>query len=579
MRLNLFDKKNICLKIFIALTCGLHFSCINAQENNPVAFISLLENARKATTDKRWEEALNLWQQATVQNPVNGEYWSNLGSAYYNNKQYDKSIEAYKKQIELGWGLTYNAAYNIACCYALSGQKEPALEWLQKAYDMGFVRTAMVQTDTDLDAIRGEAKFKKLTGTDDVTKMSRTEGWRYDLALIKQEVLRKAFLRRELSLDEFNKQYTAIYNSIDKKTDQQIILGMMKLMVTVNDGHSSLFPPAQAAYKLTLPLQFYFFTEGLYIVAADEKYKHLLGNKVINFGQISVDKVAKTLSPYINRDNEIGVVQRLQDFVRHAPMLHALKLIPDPAKVELELMDRAGKISKAIIVADTSMPRVDHKSAFPANWVSFHQTLANPVPLYLKNPRTNYWFEKLPDSKIVYMQFNSVRNDKAESLSAFAERLMKFTNENDVEKLVIDLRWNNGGNTMLLPPFINALIKNEKINKRGNLFVITGRRTFSAAQNLATYLEKQTAATFVGEPTGSSPNFVGEEDYIMLPYSKVNVNVSDLFWQSSWPGDKRTWIAPALYIPPTFKAYSANRDEALEAIVNWSKGSTANKTF
>jgi C-terminal processing protease CtpA/Prc len=392
-------------------------------------------------------------------------------------------------------------------------------------------------------------------------------------------VLRKAFLRRELSLDEFNKQYVALYNSIDKKTDQQIILDMMKLMVTVNDGHSSLFPPAQAAYKLTLPLQFYFFTEGLYIVAADEKYKHLLGNKVMNFGQTPVDKVAKTLSPYINRDNEIGVVQRLQDFVRHLPMLNALKLIPDHEKVELELIDRAGKISKALIIADTSMPRVDHKSAFPANWVSFHQSLSNPVPLYLKNPRTNYWFEKLPDSKIVYMQFNSVRNDKAESLTAFADRLMKFTNENDVEKLVIDLRWNNGGNTMLLPPFINALIKNEKINKRGNLFVITGRRTFSAAQNLATYLEKQTAATFVGEPTGSSPNFVGEEDFITLPYSKVNVNVSDLFWQSSWPGDKRTWIAPTLYIPPTFKAYSANRDAALEAIVNWSKGSRAGETF
>ncbi len=105
MRLNL-NKKIINLKVLIGFTCCLHFLYINAQENNPVAFIGLLENARKAATDKRWDEAANLWRQATVQNPVNGEYWSNLGSASYNNKQYDKSIEAYKKQIELGWGLT-----------------------------------------------------------------------------------------------------------------------------------------------------------------------------------------------------------------------------------------------------------------------------------------------------------------------------------------------------------------------------------------------------------------------------------------------------------------------------------------
>jgi hypothetical protein len=129
---------------------------------------------------------------------------------------------------------------------------------------------------------------------------------------------------------------------------------------------------------------------------------------------------------------------------------------------------------------------------------------------------------------------------------------------------------------MLLPYFITTLIKNEKINKRGNLFVITGRRTFSAAQNLATYLEKQTNAIFVGEPTGSSPNFVGEEDFITLPYSKVAMNVSDWFWQSSWPWDSRTWIAPSIYVPPTFKAYSVNRDEVLETlgglIMNGKKG-------
>lgn len=46
-------------------------------------------------------------------------------------------------------------------------------------------------------------------------------------------------------------------------------------------------------------------------------------------------------------------------------------------------------------------------------------------------------------------------------------RLFKFITENNADKLVIDLRWNNGGNTGLLPYFINAAIKNDKINKSG----------------------------------------------------------------------------------------------------------------
>jgi hypothetical protein len=553
------------LIILFLLPCCIS---VAAQQSGPHPFIQTLEDARNASRYNKWAEAVVLWEKVTAANPVNGEYWSALALAAYNNKDYTKSIDAYKEQIKLGDGLTYNAAYNIACCYALMGNKSEALKWLQTAIDMGFVKTPMIITDTDLISLRNEPLFKKLTGTDDLTKMTRAEGWQYDLRLVKQEVMRKAYLRRGLSLDNFNSQYDKLYHSIDKKTDQQIVLDLMKLMVAVNDGHTGLFPPATKEYKLTLPLQFYYFTDGLYIVAADEKYKELLGARVTQFGDHRTEEVAAALSPYINRDNEIGVVQRIQDFIRHTTALKALGLIPEGEKASLKL-DKAGKVFTALVIADTSLPRVDHKSAYPSNWISYHNTLSNPVPLYLKNPRTNYWFEPLPASRAVYMQFNSVRNDKAEPLTAFMERVMKYTMDNDVDKLIIDLRWNNGGNTMLLPPFINALIKNEKINREGHLFVITGRRTFSAAQNLSTFLERNTNAIFVGEPTGSSPNFVGEEDYITLPYSKVNINVSDLYWQSSWPGDNRTWIAPMLYLPPTFKAYSANRDEPLEAILNF----------
>ena len=203
----------------------------------------------------------------------------------------------------------------------------------------------------------------------------------------------------------------------------------------------------------------------------------------------------------------------------------------------------------------------------PSTWINLPQTLPAPVPLYLKNMGTGYWFEYLPENKTVYFQFTLIRNDKKESLVAFSERLFKFINETEVEKLVIDIRWNNGGNATLLPPLVEGLIKNEKINKQGKLFVIIGRRVFSAAQTAATHFERYTNAVFLGEPTGSSPNFVGEEDSVKLPYSKIGINVSDLYWENSYPHDKRTWIAPQFYIPPTFESFRANRDPVMEAIL------------
>ena len=52
---------------------------------------------------------------------------------------------------------------------------------------------------------------------------------------------------------------------------------------------------------------------------------------------------------------------------------------------------------------------------------------------------------------------------------------------------------------------LHRLIGCRKVNRRGRLFVIIGRATFSAAQNGATMIERHTEAIFVGEPTGSSP--------------------------------------------------------------------------
>lgn len=312
-----------------------------------------------------------------------------------------------------------------------------------------------------------------------------------------------------------------------------------------------------------------FVRRGLFIVAADPKHKDLLGSQVVKFGSKTVNEIVETIRGVSSEDNKLWVRQIAPYRMRHLPLLHAAGAIPHPDKVEMVLRGLDGKDRTVVIATDKTQPNIWNVKPNPPTWVNFPQTVGTPIPLYLKDAATPYWFEYLPESKTVYFQFNSVRNDQKESLAAFSERLFRFINEKEVEKLVVDMRWNNGGNTGLLPPLLQGVIKNDKINKRGKLFVIIGRRTYSAAQNAATYFDRDTNAIFVGEPTGSSPNFVGEEDPFVLPYSKLLANVSHLYWQSSYPQDQRTWVAPDLYAPPTFEAYRRNGDTALEAILSY----------
>jgi hypothetical protein len=535
------------------------------------SFQEILKSAENATAQKDWKGAAGYWASVVAENPVNARFWEQFAQALYQHKDYKQAIPAYQKALELGAGVPGNQAYNVACCYALLGDKESAMKWLEQAFALGFRRLENAQTDSDLQTLHDNPRFLKLVGLDDVSKMNREQGWRHDLALLEQEVDRKGFaygVYRTTTKAEFHDATTNLANRIGKLTDPQMVVEIMRLMRSLGDGHTGLLlPPETPDYAQALPLQFFLFKEGLYITGGDAKYKELFGSQVLQFGTRSVDEVMKALDTVISRDNELWPSQLAPYHMRSLPLLNALGLVSDIKKIDLRLRDINGNERVVNVETDATHANSVIWNHFPDEWITYAQTLPSPVPLYLKNTKTLYWFEYLESQKIVYFQFNGVLDDEKEPLATFTERLFKFINEHEVEKLVIDMRWNNGGNTLLAPPLLYSLIKTDKVNQKGKLFVIIGRRTFSAAQNTTTFLERHTKAIFVGEPTGSRPNFVGEETPFTLPYSKVLVNVSDLYWQSSWPFDYRTWIAPQIYTPPTFAAYRANRDPAMEAIL------------
>jgi hypothetical protein len=318
-------------------------------------------------------------------------------------------------------------------------------------------------------------------------------------------------------------------------------------------------------------MRFYLFEEGLHVIAVDPRYRDALGARVLAFDETSVEDALAAVDPLICRDsaNEYWAKHVATNLFRDLTILHALGVTASADRMSLTVLDRENQTRTVEVASDPDLrnDRPPRSAVYPDDWIAFAETLPTPLPLCLRNAKVNYWFEYLAQERAVYFQFNSVRDDPAEPLADFTRRLFAFVADHEVDKLIVDLRWNGGGNTYLEMPLLHALIGDRTINRRGRLFVIIGRRTFSAAQNLATLIDRHTEAIFVGEPTGSAPTFVGETVEFQLPYSKVWSNVSDLLWQSGWPTDYRRYLAPTIYAPPTFKAYCANRDVALEAIL------------
>ena len=54
------------------------------------------------------------------------------------------------------------AYYNLSCNYALMGKKKLALDFLEKAVDLGYYDYDHLKNDPDLDTIRRSLRFRKI---------------------------------------------------------------------------------------------------------------------------------------------------------------------------------------------------------------------------------------------------------------------------------------------------------------------------------------------------------------------------------------------------------------------------------
>jgi ankyrin repeat protein len=94
-----------------------------------------------------------------------------LGMDALENRRLDEAISAFKRCLEVKPDDEL-CAYNLACAYSLKRDVRTALDWLTRSIEWGFDDVAHMQKDTDLDNLRGEARYvalvRKMEGAPDL---------------------------------------------------------------------------------------------------------------------------------------------------------------------------------------------------------------------------------------------------------------------------------------------------------------------------------------------------------------------------------------------------------------------------
>jgi hypothetical protein len=115
----------------------------------------------------------------------------------------------------------------------------------------------------------------------------------------------------------------------------------------------------------------------------------------------------------------------------------------------------------------------------------------------------------------------------------------------------------------------DLIIGNGRIDRPGRLFILTSRKTFSAAVMFLSLIENNTKAVIVGEPTGQGPFFCGGPKPITLPNSGLELLASRHYNRCSPFDDGRKWIMPHLPVEYTMKDFLEGRDPVMEAVLEY----------
>ncbi len=358
--------------------------------------------------------------------------------------------------------------------------------------------------------------------------------------------------------EQFDSLYKKVRAKYPSYTRNQRIFKMTELVASLHDGHSMMGITFDTAYHFhQLPVNLYVFQDGIFIRRAAEPYGKYAGMKVLKIGTFTIDTVVKKLQSLIHGENASAVNDIMDDRLIIPELMQYIGAIPSPDVVPYLLEDSQKKQHTVLLKPISSTDNL--------TWVSAINT-TNPMPLYQQNRDKNYWYTYIDSLQLFYFHFSEVHDMEDISFEKFVEKMFQKIDALPIRKMVIDIRRNNGGDNTLNKPLIHALIRSDKVNQKGKLFVIIGRNTFSAAVNLASDLENHTKAIFVGEPTAAGPNHFGETNVFHLPISKLMVLHSSLFWQFASPKDMRTSIAPNIPVRLTSDDYKNNLDPCLMVI-------------
>jgi len=406
---------------------------------------------------------------------------------------------------------------------------------------------------------------------------NRNEAWSQDLSHLQNNYfdLCKSFSKD--AIEKANKIIDSIKLNIDKISDNRIKLLISKSVSIADDGHTT----AYFGQFETIPLKFYLFDDGLFVTNAKVGKEKYLGAQVIKIADKPIDELISYVDTFIS-GNKSWVRYKSSYLLTSPDFLEGIGLVDNISSIKYDFLIEEDTLT-AYLSAEKKYGILDEfdswRNLTPSNQIyadtinKWSSITLPKVPLYISEPNIPGFIKQIDSLNSLYIQINT-----STEIPNFFKKVKESITINNSQNLIIDLRFNTGGN----------YIKQAKLSKeipklvKGKVFIVVGNATFSAGICTAARLKyfAKDKAIVVGQKIGDRLIFWAEGKRFVLPNSKFEVRVATGFhdWESnSFETSKTFWLnifygvpakdlTPDIPVSNNFNDYVNGTDKILEEI-------------
>jgi len=384
--------------------------------------------------------------------------------------------------------------------------------------------------------------------------------------------------------DAFRDGIAKLRDAAGTMSDAAFEMAVSRLVALAGNGHTTVDKKQRAGTFPRAPLRFAWFADGLYVVRATGSADHLIGRRVMTIDGRPVERALIELAPYLS-----GTIERARiDSVLLLDCPALLRVIwPDTDGLHLAVGLDDGTAAQFDIMPPAAEPfelqpiMTIASGGYGPAWKS---VLAD-YPLSLREPDRVALSAPLGTDGI-YVRINGNHDDPYGTLEDQLAAIAATKPANGWRRMILDLRFNIGGDERKTVEFTHDLP--DMLGPAGNLWILTGNATFSAAIITAARARHFLGdrAHIVGEPVGDHEPF-WTDGGPPLVLRNSGIGIGHAYFKQDWAdgchnpvecnplqflygvavGD----LTPEVGIGWSFADYAAGRDTVLEKALELSR--------